>query len=102
MMSAKVFTGAVCQRYVTCVSRLVLPSHSIFAGSKRTPSGCSSGAVGSPLNGAPITVPSNGPLPTSWFTMVRLPAPGWFCTISVGLPGMCLPQWRCNTRAVTS
>ena len=24
--------------------------------------------------------------------MVRLPAPGWFCTITVGLPGMCLPQ----------
>ena len=21
--------------------------------------------------------------------MVRLPAPGWFCTITVGLPGMC-------------
>ena len=24
--------------------------------------------------------------------MVRLPAPGWFCTMMVGLPGMCVGQ----------
>jgi hypothetical protein len=47
---------------VTWVSRLVLPSQTSLFGSKRAPAGCNSGVVGMPLNEAPITVPSNGPV----------------------------------------
>ena len=61
-MSSSACAGAVCQTYMACVSRLVLPSQLSFTGSKRAPPGCSIGVVGMPLNEAPITVPSNGPL----------------------------------------
>jgi hypothetical protein len=40
---------------------LLLPIQLSLVASKRAPPGCSNGVVGRPLNGAPITVPSNGP-----------------------------------------
>ena len=66
----------------------MLPTQFSFTASKRAPAGCKSGVVGSPLNEAPIAVPSNGPPAYSWLVMLSEPAPGWFCTITVGLPGM--------------
>ena len=94
--------GAVCQTYIACVSRLVEPIQLSFVASKRAPAGASSGVVGRPLKEAPIAVPSKGPAAKSWLVMVRLPAPGWFCTITFGLPGMCAERWRAKARALMS
>ena len=84
LASSSVWAGAVCQTYIAWVSRLVLPSQLIFTGSKRAPVGWRSGVVGMPLKDAPITVPSKGPVLKSAFVIVRLPAPGWFCTMMAG------------------
>src|SRR2546428_13322008 len=93
-------TGAVCQTYETCVSRLVEPIQLSFTGSKRAPVGCNSGVVDMPLNEAPIAVPSNGPVWNSALVIVRLPAPGWFCTMTAGLAGGCVAQVRAHKRAL--
>ena len=58
--SARLCTGAVCQTKATYGSRLVLPSQISRVGSNCAPC-CSSGAVGMPLIGTPIAVPSFGP-----------------------------------------
>ena len=58
LRSSSVFTGAVCQTVVTWISRLVEPIQLNLAGSNFAVSGCSSGAVGSPLMARPNAVPS--------------------------------------------
>ncbi len=40
----------------------------------------------------PITVPSFGAAENRYSAALMLPAPGMFCGISVGFPGMCLPM----------
>jgi hypothetical protein len=81
---------------------LVLPTQLSLVASKRAPVGCSSGVVGRPLNEAPNTVPSNGPAANSWLVMVSEPAPGWFCTMICGFPGICFDMWRASSRALMS
>ena len=49
--------------------------------------------------GAPITVPSRGPIAASWLASTFPPAPGRFCTIMFGFPGTCLPKCRAIKRA---
>ena len=49
-----------------------------------------------------IAVPSRGARLLSQLTERRLPAPGMFCTTTVGLPGMWRPRCRPTRRAYTS
>jgi hypothetical protein len=58
--SAMLSTGTVCHTNATYASRFVLPIQTSLVGSNTVPD-CSSGAVGMPLIGTPITVPSLGP-----------------------------------------
>src|SRR5262249_62210793 len=90
--------GGVAHTRATWASGLVLPIQMSLVGSTCVPA-CSSGAVGMPLIGTPITVPSLGPWPYSWLVITTPPAAGWFCTITLGLPGMWCTMWRATMRA---
>ena len=58
--SVMLWIGTECHTKATYASRFVLPIHMSLVWSNWVP-GCSSGAVGMPLIGTPITVPSLGP-----------------------------------------
>ena len=49
-----------------------------------------------------MTVPSFAALASRWRTDVMLAAPGMFCTITLGVPGMWRPRWRATSRAYWS
>ena len=86
--SSIVFAGAVCQPQNTLLSSTGLPIQWNLRASNFTPSVPSAWSMAMPWLGSPIMVPSCGPTLASVLASRRLPAPGMFCTMTVGFPGM--------------
>ena len=98
-MSAQVFTGAVCQSTNTLASSVPLPSQWNFIASNCVALLPISGSMARPRLNMPIVAPSFGATLNRKFAARSEPAPGMFCTTTVGWPGMCLPMWRARMRA---
>ena len=100
--SAMVFTGEVFHMNTMLMSESVRPIQLSSAVLKRTPwvpSRSSSGMVGAPM---PMTLPSLGETLNTVLTARKLPAPGMFFGMTLGLPGMCLPMCRATSRPSVS
>ena len=97
-----VFTGEVFHMNTMLMSESVRPIQLSSAVLKRTPwvpSRSSSGMVGAPM---PMTLPSLGETLNTVLTARKLPAPGMFFGMMLGLPGMCLPMCRATSRPSVS
>ena len=87
------------QVWQTRKSSLMLPTQPKSRKLMPTFCGTVSDCVISPGLNALITVPSVGAAAERYFTELRLAAPGMFCTMTLGLPGMWRPICRVSTRA---
>ena len=96
--SSSVLNGLVCQDSTRLTSAERLPIQLNFSGSYCTPVLSSNGCIASPRANTPSVVPSLGAVVKMKFADRRLPAPAMFWTMTLGLPGRCLPRWRAKLR----
>ena len=100
-ISSKVLYGRSARIPITTPSAPEEPSHSNFRTSKRTASTLDSWAMPTFGLAARRVRPSGFATLNTWLVATRWAAPVMFCTITVGLAGMCLPRWRATIRGPT-